>query len=155
MGIRINLPARRREATRRYVMDAVCDEDHPNDPVVLIVRSACEDNADYNNAVFKAEASDADPKIITMEWIEAKRSRIIERFAKHVVIGWENVYEDGKPLPCTPSAVTTFLRMLCASPPGHPELLGAPQLFDELKEFCMTRSNFHEPTIGAVELGKK
>lgn len=154
MAFKLRMAAVPVEVTRRYTMDEVCDEDHPSDPLVLIVRPALESNPGWANARFKALASaKAAPMSVTV--MQETRARNIDIFSKHVVTSWENVYEDGKPLPCTPEAVARLLTQIIESPPGRPDLAGRPDLFDGLFAFCVDPDNFREPMIGAADLGKR
>jgi hypothetical protein len=139
------------EATREYDLGIATVIDAPN--VVLVVKHAGEGNKPYWNALIKRvnamTARGAGRGKLTPEQLDKGRAETAEIVAAHVVVGWKNAIEDGKPAACTPEAVLRLLSALLAPPPD-----GRPDLFDELRKYCEDAGNFSGPIADPVDLGK-
>jgi hypothetical protein len=139
------------EATREFDLGISTVADGAN--LVLVVKHAGEGNKGYWNALIKRvnamSARGAGRGKLTAEQLDKARAETAEIFATHVVTGWKNAVEDGKPAPCTPEAVGRLLAALIAPPPD-----GRPDLFDELRKYCEDASNFTGPALDPVDLGK-
>lgn len=103
---------------------------------VLTVRPAMESNKGYFNASLKASRSNMRSirnGNVTAGLLDETRETDRDLYAKHVVVGWTNVVDQaGKPVQFTRDVAADFLAAL----PNW--------LFDELREFCGTPSNFIE-----------
>jgi len=81
--------------TRRIPLPEISPD--PAKPFTLIVCSASNGNRGYRNALFKRSKQDdavTDPLVRD----EAALAELAQDLAGTVIVGWENVFEDGKPL---------------------------------------------------------
>lgn len=103
---------------------------------VLIVKPAMESNKPYFNASLKASRSNMRSirnGNVTAGLLDETRAMDRDLYSKHVIVGWTNIQDSaGKDVPFDRSVVGDFLEAL----PNW--------LFDELREFCGTPSNFIE-----------
>jgi hypothetical protein len=140
------------EATREYDLGISTTPDAPT--VVLTVRHAGEGNRPYWSAMFRRinaqRARGSSGTKLSPDQLEKGRAETAEIFASTVIVGWRNAIEDGKAAEFSPEAVLRLLTALIAPPPD-----GRPDVFDELRRWCETASNFGIETVDAVELGKK
>lgn len=101
---------------------------------VLTVKPAMESNKAYFNASLKASRSNMRSirnGNVTAGLLDETRETDRELYGKHVVVGWSNVMDSsGKPVQFSRDIAADFLEAL----PNW--------LFDELREFCGTPSNF-------------
>lgn len=101
---------------------------------VLTVKPAMESNKPYFNASLKASRSNMRSirnGNVTAGLLDETRETDRELYGKHVVVGWHNVQDgSGKPVAFSRDVAADFLEAL----PNW--------LFDELREFCGTPSNF-------------
>lgn len=121
---------------------------------VLIVRPAGQPNDSYLNAVFKLPSSSRPNALGQMSVAKMKETQAeyVPIYAKHIVVGWEHVYEDESPdkvAPFSADKALEFLTALTQSPPN-----GRPDVFLDLRVFCGNLENFRAPVVGAIELGK-
>ena len=135
-------------ATRRYELTSIPTE--PDKPWTLILRHAGESNAPFWNAQLRlanettAKSGSSAARLTTAK-IALARGEWAELAAQHVIVGWENVREDGELVACTPEAVVRFLTELIAH---------APDLFDALRRFAADAENFRGPIADPASLGK-
>jgi len=144
------------EATREYDVGISTEPGQPS--MVLRVKVVGEGNRPYWNAMFKRlnaapvtpsrPVGAIEPKF-SPEQLERGRVDAIDIYAHHIVVGWRNVTEDGKPAAWSPAATVDLLTALVAPPPD-----GRPDLFDAMRRFCETADNFTAATVEAAELGK-
>ncbi|UFK26769.1 hypothetical protein [Roseobacter phage RDJL6] len=103
---------------------------------VLTVKPAMESNKAYFNASLKASRSNMRSirnGNVTAGLLDETRETDRELYGKHIIVGWNNVLDSsGKSVPFDRSVASDFLEAL----PNW--------LFDELREFCGTPSNFIE-----------
>lgn len=103
--------------TVRYTLTGLhIPRDNPN-PVVLELAHAGRSNAAYINAMMKIRQADGashgdESSAAELDTSDVRQSKA---FARHVVIGWHNVVENGKPTACTPDRVEELLVMLIAA----------------------------------------
>lgn len=130
--------------TVRYTLTGVCV--YSAAPVVLVLKHAGESNTPYMNALRKQDATreassgGADPEII--------KTQLIELFAKHVVVAWENVHlANGQSMPCTPDQVSKFLTAMARK---------NVDIFGRIVAFARDADNFRDaPAIDSEALGKE
>ena len=120
-----------------------------NKPVVLVMKHAGETNRPYINAKRRVDStlkSNSGP-------LQGARFRelLIPIFARHVIVGWENVVEDdGTTPPCTPEKIEEFLSFL-ASDEG-----GGADIVEFAMGFAFEANNFRDAPIGdARDLGNE
>jgi hypothetical protein len=138
------------DVTARYTLWSISED--PGNPIVLVVRPAAAPNVAFMNAAFKlasASRASAGAAHLSAARLHAARTEVAELYAQHVIVGWDNVLEDGAPAPCTPEVVLRFLAALIQPPPE-----GRPDVFDELRAFCGNLDNFRPPTVSGADLGK-
>lgn len=100
----------------------------------LIVRTASQANRKYFNARLRASGRDASrirAGKIDDAVINKQRDEDRELYAKHVIAGWEDVFDaKNKAVPFSLDACADLMAQL----PSH--------LFDELRNFCDSPNNF-------------
>lgn len=100
----------------------------------LTVRPALESNKAYFNASLKSSRSNMRSirnGSVTAGLLDETRDTDRALYAKHILTGWSGVVDTkGKPVPFTHDVAAEFLAAL------------PTWLFDELREFCGTPSNF-------------
>lgn len=115
-------------------------------PIVLRVRPALSVNKPFLNDQAKLHAQ-MQRKMgrkgqLTASGLEEMRSAIRRQYAKHIVVGWENVLDAaGDEVPFNPDHCHQFLMML------------PDEMFDELADFCRDPDSFLE-VVDAEDLGK-
>lgn len=137
------------QPTARYSFDTISPDRAA--PITLIVRHAGDTNPAYWNALIKEASEGRSPVGGRVDATSAHAARVdwADRAAATVVVGWENVTEDGKPVPCTPDKVREFLGLLIE--PG-PEALH--DVFDHFRRWCADLDNFRVPIAAPAVLGK-
>ncbi len=133
--------------TRRYELPI---ELEPGKPWTLHLRHAGESNAAFWNAQLKIVNQTMNKGVtgktrITPERIALVRTEWAQLAGQHVLVGWENVLEDGEPAACTPDAAQRFLAELLAN---------APDLFDAVRRFASDAEEFRGELADAVAVGK-
>jgi hypothetical protein len=120
---------------------------------VLIVRPAAQPNDAYINAAFKLPSSSRPGAAqMSVSRIKETAAEYAPLFARHIIVGWEHVYEDEAPdavAPFTADKALEFLLALIKPPPD-----GRPDVFVDLRVFCGQVENFRAPIVDAVDLGK-
>lgn len=129
------------DARVRYDLGIVLGE-RDGKPVtaVLVVTMANDLNPDFLNEVLKATPGDAKGRTLNPATATAAQKMVMIRsaleedkklFAKHVIKGWENVFDDtGREMPFSPEECLNFLNFL----PEH--------IFKELRIYCQIADNF-------------
>lgn len=150
--------------TRRLALPDISVD--PAKPVTLIGRQADERNPVFYNELFKrrpkrststetaplAEASTEPPVAIiraatadlATTGTSADGVDAIALYATAVLTGWENVTENGEPVPFSTAAAEQFLRALLA----HCNDVW-------IRVFLFFREDFRRPTVDPVDLGKE
>lgn len=150
MGFSFEKFAVKPQVTRRFSLDAVSED--PKNPIVLIVRAAGQNNVEYRNhslkVVSKARDARARSSRVTPDLVEQRLRENAEAYSRFVIVGWENVLEDGKPAPFSPDACLRFLEALLH--PTH----GRRDVWFELSTFCEDADNFSDGVGDPAELGK-
>lgn len=108
------------------------DVDYP----VLIVKPATEANRAFANEQLRMTKKTA-PAIragaVNMAMIAETRDNDRDLYAKHVVVGWEGIYDsNGEAVPFSHRECELFLKAL------------PDWAFDEIRNFCTTSQNFVE-----------
>lgn len=146
------------ELTKRIELPELSPD--PTKPLTLIVRYAGIGNRDWENAIFRIAAArkqddekkkdgappaDLPPPPPPAD-LEAIRRETAEIFAGTVLVGWENVFEDGEPMLFSVEAAQRFLV----------EMLS--RVFDvyalRVRDYVHNIKNFRPSAIDSVELGK-
>ncbi len=97
--------------TIRFTLDVVFIPESNPRPVVLLLRYAGRSNAALVNASAKAPAAAANGS--AAEQANAGDLRLAELYAKHVVVGWDDVTaDDGTPIAYTPALGEELLKFL-------------------------------------------
>lgn len=156
MNIRQTLAAHIPTGTAEYTLDLIPVFAGAPGHAALIVRPSGEANAKYRSAMAKASN---DPRLRghgrrrTPAMTNASREVEAELYAKHVVVGWRNVFEDGAEVPFSE---TKCLELLMALVEPQPD--GATPFaeeFEYLMAFCRNNDNFRDtPLAEAGALGK-
>lgn len=127
-----------------YTLDSITLEGSDK-PLVLILKHAGEGNDGYQNekkkidARLKAQSGSPTNRMIV--------TALIAAFAKHVVAGWENAVEDGKPATCTPAKVQELLNAI---------VIDGLDIVDRLMGYALEPSNFRDqPALDPGDLGKE
>lgn len=132
--------------TARFTLDTIKLGGCPSFPV-FIVKPATEANAAFRNAMFK---SGDDPRLkgfgrkASPERADANREIYAEIYAKTVVVGWDNVWEDGKPADFSTTKCLELMKSLIRRRPDG----SAPHavVFTTLRAFCEDDGNFGDAT---------
>jgi len=118
------------------------------DAPVFEMKFAGKGNRGYQSATIKLTN---DPRLrasgkMTEHRLEDIRDIEAKLFAKHVIVGWKNVYKGGQPSPCTYENALELLRALYNR---------RPDIFQMITAFAREPENFLDasPTAGA-DLGK-
>jgi hypothetical protein len=146
MSFDSDLDAQAPTGTARFTLDTIKLGGCPSFPV-LIVKSATEANAAYRNAMFK---SADDPRLrgfgrkASPERADANREIAAEVYAKTVIVGWENVWEDGQPVAFSPAKCLELLKSFIRRRPDG----SAPHavIFRGLQMFVEDDGNFGDAT---------
>ena len=100
----------------------------------LIVRPTV-GNTEYRNASlrFASKNKALFKGAVSSKAVDAHRASDRGLFAKHVVVGWKNIFDDGgDPVEFSPSNCEEFLTML------------PDDIFDEIRDFAGNISNFRD-----------
>ncbi len=139
--------AAKAEVVRPFELAAV-SEDQAN-PIVLMVRHAGDGNQGFANHQYKAvNKGRARSGQISADFVQARIADAADAFARHVIVDWRNVVEDGKPVPYSVDAAGRFLAALI-----HPTE-GRSDVFMKLQSFCENADNFRDPVVDPIDLGK-
>ena len=148
MTFRDALAGLRPVATRPYIFDGV----HVNcaEPVVLQCRHAGFSNPGLTGAqlkAFNARRSRGGDKSVSIETMEANRKLDAKVFAEHVIVGWQNVFEEpGKATALSPAKVEELLLAI-----GEMRL----DKFRQFTDWASDADNFTDlPAGDPVDLGK-
>jgi hypothetical protein len=124
--------------TARLTLSAIRIPRTNESPVVLILKHAGDGNHAFTNA--RAKTPPTSGRIPSYE-------RIARLYAKHVIVGWENVVDDkGVPIAFTHELAEDMLIKLI-----HARRMGE---IDLIAGFAGDADNFCEPLVSAGELGK-
>lgn len=111
---------------------------------ILMVKPATEANKPYTRNQLKSSnkrIQRAAAKGISLETLEANRDDDRNQYPRHIIVGWDNVFDDnGEPVPYTVANCTEFMEAL----PNW--------VFDSLRSFCSQPTNFAD-TVDEDELG--
>lgn len=132
--------------TQRYKLDSISPDQAK--PITLIVRHAGESNRLYMSALVKEVnvGRSANSMRATEDGRQTARLDFAERFTRDgVVVGWENVVEDGKPVVFSTEAAHRFLLEVIAA---------WPDVFDDFRAWCQNWDSFRTPVADPVDLGK-
>lgn len=114
----------------------------------LQVLSSTDRNEGYLNDLLKSRSVQARAKVRTpnSKMLKAARAEDVRLFAKHVIKGWSNMYDDSAVVvPFSVTECESFLTQLVDS---------APEIFDELRAFCGDIDNFRESAIDQEGIAK-
>lgn len=140
------------EPTHRCTFDSISPD--ATKPITLIVKHAGETNPAYWSDVMKDVSGSASSSVGAArpgeDAMQAIRVDHADRFARTVVIDWENVLDQGVPVTCTPAAAREFFDMLIA--PGEESYR---DVFDRFVATCRNIDTFRAPIADPVVLGKK
>lgn len=115
-------------------------------PITLLLRHAGNGNPGYISATLKQRGS---PGVGAMQMIQEDREVDVGVFAEHVIVGWENVADDGAPCPFSAKSCARFLRELIMPPPD-----GRPDVFDRVRSFARNADNFRAALARPADVGK-
>lgn len=148
MGFAESLSYLKTKGTARFTLNGVVI--NSDKPVVLIMRHT-DDVPEYTQAIDRYNA--AKPAGIEGQAASPEQTRLFNEFvakqyAKHIVEGWENVYETpGVATPCTPDKVEELLLFLLAT--------RKRDIFLPTINFAYAASSFTDaPVPNAAALGK-
>jgi len=104
---------------------------------ILTVRPAGEVNDDFMNDNLKKSKRIvrrmSRSGIIDSEMIKENREKSYKLYEKHIVVGWKNVVDSGgKEVKFSKAVCEEFLRAIPVD------------MFDDLREFCVTMDNFRD-----------
>lgn len=124
--------------TARLTLSAIRVPRTNESPVVLVLKHAGDGNHAFTNA--RAKTPPASGRIPSYE-------RIARLYAKHVIVGWENVADDkGVPVAFTPElAEDMLIKLIHARRTGEIDLIAG---------FAGDADNFCDSLVSAGELGK-
>ena len=150
----INLLSQAPGGTAEFTFDNV--RIGSEEPLVLVVKPATSANAGYTNLRMRMQG---DPRIkvsrkkATPAQNDAIREYWCEVFARSVVIGWRNFFDDGKDVPWSPEkALELLIAFLARKEDGSQPLVDDLDLFFA---YCWNNDNFRGPLLGgAADLGK-
>ncbi|HEU4727688.1 MAG TPA: hypothetical protein VFT22_07360 [Kofleriaceae bacterium] len=132
--------------TRRLVLEEISVD--PQKPITLIVGHAGESNKRWDSWQFKRRnelGAVARGKELTQERRALDRADAAVTLANTVVLGWENVVEDGHLVDYTVEAGTRFLNELIEH---------CPDVWQRIVSFVIDSSNFRSPSVDPADLGK-
>lgn len=111
-------------------------------PPALVMRVAGQSNKAYWNAITKALPKGARQQRVA-DQVERNRRQDRELLPKHVIVGWQGVYDaNGEEVPFTEANCTAFVKRL------------PDWIMDEVRNFAATPTNFlpdDEPTPAEVD----
>ena len=88
-------------------------------------------NKPYFNGLLKLQAKGRSRRKVTPELVNRNRREDLKLYAKHVVKGWEQVFDKkGNPVKFTPAVCEEFLGAI------------ETWMFDELRDFCADPQSF-------------
>ncbi len=138
MGFSFKSASFQPDAEVDYVLDAISED--PYKPITFRVKHAGHGNAAFVNAQTKARADLANrynSSTVTAAYTRALREADVELLADYAIVGWSNVYEDGKPADFSTATLKRFLHALIEDPPN-----GRPDVFDHLRAWVRDPENF-------------
>lgn len=135
--------------TARFTLDPSLCADKP---IVLIVKHAGRGNEPFMAAAFKQASTRQPVAGPSLAADQASREEDAELFAKHVIVGWENV-----PGAYDARRGQDFLGVLIQPRQGGEKDADYGfrlAEFDRLRIFCRNTANFRDPAGSAEDLGK-
>lgn len=120
-------------------------------PVRLELKSAGRINAEYTNALLKLNNDRAQEGLaVTAAGLEASDARHLKLFARHVVVGWDEVRNaDGSPMPFSAGDCEELLIEIAIGQKS-------PDIVAGLNARASDQNNFREQPMGSPEaLGKR